>query len=215
MPLPMVHLAIAVDLAAGTPAPAFLLGSLAPDAIHMRDGFEREAKRITHLNSPRDSDKHEQVQDLLARYEDASLPRRAFAAGYAAHLLTDRFWITEVVRPFQRLVPPAPDEAAYRQAYYQEVDQVDFNLYHHAPWRDQVWQRLAQAEASDFAPLLTRGEIDRWRERTLRWFTELKEEPGVQPWYLTDQVVGDFVGRAAVHVAGWFERWGVDLSMVK
>lgn len=52
MPLPMVHLAIAVQahkLISSEPTPAFLLGSIAPDAIHMRPNTTRNDKQKTHL----------------------------------------------------------------------------------------------------------------------------------------------------------------------
>jgi len=52
MPLPMVHLAVAVRLyeAQGVlPPSGFLLGSLAPDAIHARPGTQRADKDVTHL----------------------------------------------------------------------------------------------------------------------------------------------------------------------
>ena len=56
MPLPMIHLAVAVGvhtLAGREPSAAFLLGSIAPDAIHMRDGADRSDKERTHLEGRR------------------------------------------------------------------------------------------------------------------------------------------------------------------
>jgi hypothetical protein len=52
MPLPMVHLKIAVQshsLAERSLTPEFLLGSLAPDAIHMRANTNRDDKNRVHL----------------------------------------------------------------------------------------------------------------------------------------------------------------------
>lgn len=58
MPLPLVHLAIAAQLCRqhNKPlAPAFLLGSLAPDAIHLRLGSTRTDKQATHFFRPNQS----------------------------------------------------------------------------------------------------------------------------------------------------------------
>ncbi|MBC8170774.1 MAG: zinc dependent phospholipase C family protein [Anaerolineae bacterium] len=135
MPLPMVHLAVAVQLAAQRqqlPSPAFLLGSIAPDAIHMRLDADYEDKQRSHLNQLDDLE-HRQLQALLAQYGDRAAPLPAFAAGYAAHLLTDRLWLLEVSPVFQAQVG-AIDPVERRKIYYEDTDQVDFNLYHQAAW---------------------------------------------------------------------------------
>jgi hypothetical protein len=49
MPWPMVHFAIAEKLFDHEPLPEFLLGSIAPDAIHMRENTTRQDKNKTHL----------------------------------------------------------------------------------------------------------------------------------------------------------------------
>lgn len=206
MPLPMVHLAIAVKLyeAEGKEiAPEFLLGSLAPDAIHMRQGWTREDKVATHFGLPHDYPDWTQIEPFRARAVDALPPLPAFTAGYLAHILTDEFWIEEVVIPVRPQIPIHLSQEEQRELYYRETDQVDFNFYHHAPWRPLVWEQLALAPAVEFVPLLTATEIVRWRDRTLRWFTELKEEPRIEPIYYSDSRVASFVGRAAgvVHEA--------------
>ena len=52
MPLPMVHLSVAVALSEKEgrfPSADFLLGSIAPDAIHMRPNSSRLDKEHVHL----------------------------------------------------------------------------------------------------------------------------------------------------------------------
>ncbi len=64
MPLPMVHLAVAIQmhrLEQRIPSPDFLLGSIAPDAIHMRPDTGREDKQRVHLAEIPDPD-HERVR---------------------------------------------------------------------------------------------------------------------------------------------------------
>ena len=209
MPLPMVHLAIAVRLAARhdqRPSPAFLLGSLSPDAIHMRPDHTQADKQNTHL-SPDTSD-HPRVQALLAEHTQDTLS--GFAAGYAAHLLTDRLWLEQRNPMFSSDGLAGLDEAAQRTLYYAETDQVDFNLYHGASWRQDIWRRLAAAEAVEFPPLLSAAEIAAWRDRTLRWFTEIKHEPKITPLYFTDELVETFIEEATAHVAAQFAAWGVN-----
>ncbi|GGG06264.1 hypothetical protein GCM10010913_30140 [Paenibacillus aceti] len=49
MPWPMVHFAVSEELAAGQASPNLLLGSIAPDAIHVRGNITRAEKGRTHL----------------------------------------------------------------------------------------------------------------------------------------------------------------------
>lgn len=216
MPLPMVHFWVAVRMAQeqGTfPSPEFLLGSIAPDAVHVRPEYGRAHKRRSHLNDPPDTDDHARVRAfLLERGRDTGADDAAarYMIGYAAHVLTDRLWLTRVYNPFlernQRL---AREEL--RSLYYRETDQVDFNLYHQSQWRGPVWEALEPAEAPGDVHLVTPSEVDQWRRRTLRWFTELKDEPGIVPREITDEMVAEFVSEASSVVVEQFAKWKVEV----
>ena len=56
MPLPMIHLAVAREYAKASAnfaglinCPEYYLGSISPDAVHMRPGTGKSDKGITHL----------------------------------------------------------------------------------------------------------------------------------------------------------------------
>lgn len=55
MPLPMVHFCTARecvhDISTLIDCPEFYLGSISPDAIHMRPGADKFSKRITHFHA--------------------------------------------------------------------------------------------------------------------------------------------------------------------
>ncbi len=210
MPLPMVHLAVAVGLG-GDQSPAFLLGSIAPDAIHMRPQTDRESKAVTHLMSPADSADHVRLRQMLS--EHSALP--AFAAGYAAHLLTDRLWEETMVIQFRDAVPPELNEADRRTLYYHETDQVDFNLYHHMAWRPEVWERLKRSTAPDFPPLLSADEIAAWRDRTLSWFEDPHHEPHSLPYYISDEMVQQFITETIRQISQYFHDWSIAIPDVE
>jgi len=204
MPLPMVHLAIAAQLQKADGeglSPAFLLGSLAPDAIHMRLNAGLGAKAKVHLVDAPDP-QFERVRALLGAEAEMG-----FAAGYAAHLLTDHLWREQVIEPFHRDSPPDLAEEVKRALYYRETDQVDFDLYHRMPWRQAVWRLLADARPPDFAGLLTGAEIGGWRDRTLGWFNSGMQEPGIEPVYIRYGEVLAFIDRAAAWVADTLGAW--------
>lgn len=203
MPLPMVHFAVAVTLYAARHqeiTPEFLLGSIAPDAIHLRNGWTPADKVITHFGLPYDYPDWGKIEPILARTVGAPPSLAALTAGYVAHILTDQLWIDTVAIPNRPRIPAELTQDERKALYYRESDQIDFNFYHRAPWRPLVWDRLTVAQTADVDPLLTGDEIDRWRRRTLDWFTDGTKEPKITPVYYTDAQVVDFVARAAVFV---------------
>ena len=213
MPLPMIHLAIAARLGETQTqcmSPAFLLGSLSPDAIHMRPQSTRADKNATHLVLPDNRfAAAADLQALIEQHTTAAPPLPVFALGYVAHILTDNFWMRQVIDPFRNQIPDDLDHAAIRTLYYKDTDPIDFNLYHNATWRPVVWEKLAAAEAPDFPPLLSDSEIDGWRERTLHWFTDPDKEPDNDPVYITDSIAHEFIDTASVYVAEQFDSWGL------
>lgn len=113
MPTPFSHLRFAHELLsdAGLPPamrealqadkPAFLLGSVAPDAQTV-SGLAREATHFFYV--PR-RDKVPAHQHLFAKHPILAHPRRlppaqaAFLSGYLTHLALDEFWVEEIFEP--------------------------------------------------------------------------------------------------------------------
>ena len=130
MPLLMVHLAVAVrmhDLDESTPSPDFLLGSIAPDAIHMRAGSGSDDKQRVHLSELHDP-QHDRLRELLAQSGSPKLSTMGFAEGYVAHILIDHLWGDKIGDSFRRSIPPdlPPQERA--SLHYLETDQIDIDL---------------------------------------------------------------------------------------
>jgi hypothetical protein len=207
MALPMVHLSVAHQLVCAygyRPAPAFYLGSIAPDAIHMRPGTDREDKWAVHLSLDGAIDVA-RVQQLMAECWRASADT-AFAEGYCVHLLTDRYWRDEVVWPLlARLGNMSRQEQ--RILYYAECDKIDLELYDRQPWREDVWALLQRAEAGDFVGLLAQQEIEMWRDRVLGWFEENRNKGDYSSHHLTREMALGFIrdasSRASEQMASW------------
>jgi hypothetical protein len=215
MPLPLVHFAIAHELAQVDPqalTPAFLLGSIAPDAIHMRPGTTRADKNRTHLlksshAETADADYLEAVRHfLLPAWQQPATPAH-FRKGYVAHLLADRLWLQTVYAHFRTVLPPELSGEAGVRRYYQEVDQIDLALYRQMSWRAEVWQRLAQAEPQPIADLLTADEVGGWQARTFAWFEQHQANPVVECQYIPSSLVLGFVADSAKWIIEQFSRW--------
>ena len=180
MPLPMVHLSIAKKLIdAGFNANSlsqFFLGSIAPDAIHMRKDADRLAKNETHL-IPKgkkwpDVDEADYF-NFMVNYINKNKDNADydFLWGYGIHILTDMYWTNSVYLKFDEEYnnDTAPIQEQ-RWAYYNDTDILDQALFNECKWKDDVWTHLRNAEYSDFINLLSAQEIKLWNERTLHWF---------------------------------------------
>lgn len=168
MPLPMVHLAVAVKLKDRlriTDEGAFYLGAIAPDGIHMREGATPEDKIKSHMGMRGTRYENEMNAKILLGQGD-------FLAGYAVHLVTDMYWHQEVFNAFyQKFKARFPDEN-HRSAYYNDCDRIDLQLYREEPWVAEVYAALSRAHGEDAMDLLTAEEVEKWRLRQLHWFEQ-------------------------------------------
>ncbi|MCL1843643.1 MAG: hypothetical protein FWF79_07510 [Defluviitaleaceae bacterium] len=165
-------------------AAMFLLGSLAPDAVHYRSEYRGAnmknigaAKKITHLcpvsderwGSVTDNDGwFKNVQEFLLAH-----PKSAFAAGYAAHVLTD---ITNNRTLWDTFRKSFPAEAAkgYLSDYYTDLKNIDTRLYQETTETKEIFRLLAKADASETIsawgnnePLVTPEEIQAIQQNIL------------------------------------------------
>ncbi|AJS58863.1 zinc dependent phospholipase C family protein [Paenibacillus sp. IHBB 10380] len=214
MPLPMVHLNVAVGfigkLGIKTEKDTFFLGNIAPDSIHMRDGSTREDKNKTHFSPGVDGNYLARLGPLYSSYinQSSDTKWRWFVRGYFMHLLTDYYWFQELHPKFvesNELLNRTPEEI--RTLYYKETDQIDFNLYKHKMWSSEVWELLAESRSFSFGELLTSEEVIQWRDRTFLFFNDPSKEPGIIPEYITDKIVADFVEETIGRLKLQFEEW--------
>ncbi len=167
MPLPMVHLAVAVaiipDLDAPE-APAFLLGNLAPDAIHMRPGWTPDDKQRVHLflsSTDIPTGAEDAARDLILRWRKQGVAIEPLHVGYIAHVLTDLLWRAHVWRSLRRALPARISHKEGRALYYRKTDEIDRQISETAPWRGQVWRQLAEAQPADIVDMVSATEIAR------------------------------------------------------
>jgi hypothetical protein len=206
----MVHLAVARQVRVvqnREPTASFFLGSLAPDAIHMRKDARPDEKHVVHLRATGDHLYHARLHELLARSWRQPAKNHDFAEGYAVHVLTDWHWFTGVFSAFCQALPDDVTPQDRRTLYYHDTDQLDFDLYHTMPWRAHVWTQLASAHPTDFETLLTAHEIHQWQQRVLHWFGELMQEPQTVPQYITEHVVRQFIHETGEAISAQLLAW--------
>lgn len=214
MPLPMVHLGVAVRYFEECSVPdLFVLGSIAPDSIHMRKGAGREDKSGTHFGG-----KEADPETLEQHYfewinRNADQDWKWYVKGYFAHILTDYFWGKSVYAGFKAgIEKDKTSSSEIKTYYYVETDQIDFLLYETQAWKDAIWEKLVRAPAYAMDPLLSEKEVDAWRLRTIQWFQQSANKPGIEPQYITLEVVETFIERTGDEIREIIAEWDRRLS---
>jgi len=145
-----------------------LLGSIAPDGVHYREGFTGEsmsnighAKKITHL-CPVSDEKWGAVTDndgwISIVKAFAKNHKDPLSEGYAIHVLTD---IYNNMTLWDNFRTRHPKEAAkgYKSGYYQDLKEIDLWLYQTKVKNGRIKPLLAKAVAKDIPELVTANEI--------------------------------------------------------
>ena len=177
MAFPITHMLVAERILESYPSTEmFVLGSVAPDAVHYRNSLLNApkselgpAKKITHL-CPINDEKWGYVTDnegwiecvrLFLRQNDSPL-----AIGYAVHVLTDCFNNKGLWRSFRE---DFPQEAAkgYKSGYYRDLQEIDLKLYLSRFKGGKIERLLADAKPSDMPALVSAAEINAIRDNIL------------------------------------------------
>jgi hypothetical protein len=149
----------------------FLLGSIAPDAIHYREEFQGAvkknigaAKKITHL-CPESDEKWGQVTDndgwieRVKKFFTQSVQRNDFfAKGYAAHILADIYNNKTLWHNF-RTNYPAEAAKGYNSDYYADLRNIDARLYRDFPDIPKIMSALENSVPDEIAGLVSANEV--------------------------------------------------------
>ena len=168
MPLPLVHLGVARNLLEELKIKDknyFYLGCIAPDAVHMRNNFCREDKNASHLYT---GDKEICINNTI---DFINKTNGDFFLGYGAHILTDIIWNKTIYANFKIKYKEDPlPLQSQTWAYYNDTDQLDFELFNKLSYRKEVWDCLSDSNGIDAENLVSANEINSWNTRTLHWY---------------------------------------------
>ena len=160
MALPMVHLLVARRWTKDHPEYAsdadFYLGTISPDAIHIRDHDDKSHKNAIHLNNW--TALH--PQEVLDYWCDHPTP---FDIGYGIHVLTDALWVKERLEKLPQL--NLPDGNLNKELYYRDTFVTDFALYRAGVKR--LFGILEKGRAPKDHPLLTYDEFTQWQQKVI------------------------------------------------
>ncbi|WP_427051017.1 hypothetical protein [Paenibacillus sp. TC-CSREp1] len=204
MPWPMVHFAIASEIVSQHASPSLLLGSLAPDSIHVRTNVRSE-KAKTHLMAEEhvfatDVDFQQVIESNRIRMlQEPSYLQ--YICGYIAHIYTDREWTYQIYPAFEA-------HPNGREIYTHDVKKLEFRILREYAGASAWLEQLSLAKAYDFGGLKEQ-EIYQYRGEKLDFFTNDKNEPDDDMHLLTMDAVSAFIERTASDLKSRFQEWQV------
>lgn len=200
MPLPMIHLSVAINIERKMKlekSPLFFLGSISPDAIHMRSGAGRDDKQKTHCIGETRDKTLDNVREMLRHAKSLNEgDLRTFILGYCAHILTDVVWADTVWKDYLNKLAQTDLQVNPKVLYYRETDYIDFKIFRESPWRENIWNKLSMTKSPDYMDLLTSEEIEKWKIRTLEWFEDEDKDPKIPPQFIKEAIIEKFISEA-------------------
>lgn len=209
MPWPMVHLAVAAEIMP-EPSAELLLGSLAPDAVHVRSD-DRGEKAKTHLMIVEgDFLTDEQLHDVFkanAERIEADPTFLHYLLGYIAHIYTDRRWTFEIYPGYEA-------HSDGRKQYHREVKRIEFMLLQEKP-DARAWLRQLQSDNAFEFGGSSAEEVHTYRDMKLLGLKEEFAEESKSPLeVLSPERLEAFILANGQDLRRLFAEWGVE-SMIR
>ncbi|WP_235193763.1 hypothetical protein [Paenibacillus sp. FSL R5-192] len=181
-----------------------LLGSLAPDSIHVRINLRTE-KAKTHLmpEAGRFATDEElkdffETQKKLA-YSDPKFLQ--YLCGYIAHIYTDRAWTFDIYPAYE--VHPNG-----RSVYTQDVTKLEFMILRNWNRANDWLNELNVGRAFDLGGLLE-SEVYQYREEKLEFLVNPDNEPLGDLNILSMEAMEEFIHKTVLELKQLYTKWNV------
>ncbi|MCM1038595.1 MAG: hypothetical protein NC434_04665 [Ruminococcus sp.] len=206
MPYPMIHLEVAYRLTKEfdwiEKMGDFLLGSVAPDAVHFHENYDVREKERSHIwdcgpiwGVTVESEKwKENVCSFWGQHKNDS--ERDFIAGYCVHLLTD--WLNDLRMwaPFREKIMQGADYAEiYGQSQYRDEGYgFDKWLYQTDEHTKEIWELLEKGQVQGLPGCIAADDLARQKQSLLtEQYAGLKKYDISGYKYYTKEVIDDFM----------------------
>ncbi len=182
----------------------FMLGALAPDAVHFHKDYTPKLKEKSHLWNcgPKwgitlESDKWE--KNILTFWDEHKTDaNRDFLAGYCIHILTDRLNDIKIWTPFRNANIEGDNVAEIYHIYGDEAYGSDQWLYQNSPNMGEIVNLISQGKAYDITDCINAEDIERQKRAVLEELYKEKREIAISNYvYCTEEVITSFIKESA------------------
>lgn len=171
----------------------FLLGSIAPDAVHEKEDYTREIKDISHYRFDKNSD-ISHFDTFMEAY--ATQENRDFAMGYLVHLLSDMLWYHAVRVPFKEAFMQEPSQSMSKnQAYYTDCEQIAQALFEEKNVA-RIIEAISSSKAYTLESLIDAEDVEAWRDKLIMAYHGRKQI-AAHTQYISEQHVRGYMERCA------------------
>ena len=198
MAFPLTHLFVAHEMMNNFDVKDradFLLGCLAPDAVHYRKSFVGvsmgvigQAKKVSHL-CPVSNEKwgyvtdnegwQKSVQNFLLEQEQSP-----FRLGYATHVLTDIYNNKTIWSNF-RVNHPQEAIKGYKSAYYDDLKHIDVLLKGDKEVTEEICEKLAVANSIGIDGLVSAWEVEAIKQTMIFEYGNVSQTSSIDKKYST------------------------------
>ena len=207
MAQPMMHLLIADEIYTEKSSSIhsygdFLLGSIAPDAVHVKENYTREIKDISHYKF--DSKSHISYFDTFFD-EYYTSENKDFVVGYLVHLLSDMIWYHSVRVPFKEEFQKAPlQNMSMNEAYYADCEQIEQLMYFEKN-ASRIIETINRGQAYSVEGLIDAEDVKAWKEKLIFDYNNRKNISS-QTKYISEQHIRDYIENCAKECTEYLSR---------
>ena len=209
MAQPMMHLLIADKIYAKKFSSIysygeFLLGSIAPDAVHVKENYTRELKDISHYRF--NSKSPISYFDTFIN-EYYTVENKDFVVGYLVHLLSDMIWYHSVRVPFKEAFQKAPSQnMSMNEAYYADCEQIEQLMF-----REKnalcIMEAINKGKAYSLEGLIDAEDVRTWKEKLIFDYNN-KKNISVRTKYISEQHIRDYIKNCAGECTEYLSNYG-------
>lgn len=180
----------------------FLLGSIAPDAVHAKKNYTREIKEISHYRF--DSKSDISYFDTFF-YDYATSENKDFVTGYLVHLLSDLIWYHSVRVPFKERFRKAPlQDKPMNEVYYADCEQIEQLMFGEKN-ASYIMKAVNRSNAYSLEGLIDAENVTSWKEKLI---SDYKNRKNILPHtrYISEQHIREYIADCAGQCAEYLRN---------
>ncbi len=219
MSFQMIHMEIAYRLLKRIPqisnTEEFILGSVAPDSVHMNPDYNVSMKIKSHMfegcGKWSDTQDYQLWKRNISSFCKIAVMKghayRDFGIGICVHCLTDYWNDKKIWRKLQGENIPPMNIEEFKKAYYPEAKGIDLWLYQNSKNTKLIRRMLSEAIALNVEGILNKEDIERQRNHLLNTQYNVDKVDISTYHYLSANDIFDFIEFTVNDIAKTILSW--------
>ena len=219
----MIHMEVAYRLLDRLPwitqKADFILGSVAPDSVHMNPEYQVSMKEISHLftgsgewgNTEDYGNWDRNIRTFWQDHGQQESLSRNFAAGICVHCWTDLIYARDIWMKLRHHYTPIMGFDTFQKAYSVEARGIDLWLWQNSSNTSEIRKMLAEGKIHELSGLLHQQDMEKLKHNLL--YRQYQAEPvAVSDYqYVPEAVINDFLTVASNEIAAYFDQINADI----